>query len=341
MQQTTASLCHLVPRVLAAGLGSGSLAPPLAFDRPARGAGEPGRVRRHLAEAERAARARQVVLEPSRALNRRLLLDELRRYRKRGRFPRNHDLRTRTAPVFIDAHGARCAVAHLMEISGLGDLVRHIARTDNHARVRELARFPELREWLAVAGLSLGEAARIQPSYCYESQAAACFCSIGGYSAIAVGTIIEVEGEVIRIRIDRIEGTFPETHVGDERSLEGPGEIGAQALLGRSESTGAAYRVGAQLAIQDDTVRCEFNRATARRPVTIDTAIEAVLAGDRSSCIDVLATDDSAWNQSQCDGFESEDNCGLAQPHGAVDAAHLTSAALCMTLILLRRRRQV
>jgi hypothetical protein len=119
---------------------------------------EQARVRDHLVGPERSARWRLPRLEPLTALCRALLLDELSRYRQRGRFPRNVARGTKPVPQFIDERGRRCAVAHLMEISGQGGLVWHIAHTDNDARVHALAPLPELRAWLAALLFLVGAA---------------------------------------------------------------------------------------------------------------------------------------------------------------------------------------
>jgi hypothetical protein len=161
-----------------------------------------------------------VRLDRLRARNKALLLDELSLYRHRGRFPLNHDVRGRAVPKFIDSHGTRCAVAHLIEISGQHELVRQIAKTRNGARVRELARVPELRAWLDAAGLSVDEAARIQPEYCFVTQAEACFCDHGPLSTLAIGTIVGLESASIRVRVDRIEGELMGFRVGDEQSVQ-------------------------------------------------------------------------------------------------------------------------
>jgi hypothetical protein len=210
------------------------------------------RVRRHLAGAEQAVRARTLALDPVRALNRALLLDELGRYRRRGRFPQNHDSR-RQIPAFIDRHGARCAVAHLMEISGQGELVQHVARVWNDARVRDLMRLPELSLWLDAAGLSAEEAARIQPEYCFLSEAEACFCQQGGLPGVAVGTLLEV-GQVALVRIDRIEGEAPGLSVGDEVAAFADGLVGAKVLL-RQEDDGLFQL--SNLDFRDGAVRCD------------------------------------------------------------------------------------
>lgn len=105
----------------------------------------------HLGADQRAARAEHIA--------------ELQRYRDRGLYPHNHDFAGRL-PYFVDEHGTRCALGHLIEESGGGDLVERIAATDNHAYVADLRGDPELVAWLDGAGLSAAEAARIQPQYC-------------------------------------------------------------------------------------------------------------------------------------------------------------------------------
>jgi len=66
---------------------------------------------------------------------------------------------------FRDAAGNLCAMAFLIAASGRGDLVDHIARTRNYAFVPDLVDVPGLAQWLEDHGLTVSEAARIQPSY--------------------------------------------------------------------------------------------------------------------------------------------------------------------------------
>jgi hypothetical protein len=140
------------------------------------GAAEARRVAAHLARAEALAAAADVSrLDPPRRLARALLLAELRRYRAAGRFPRNPRGGAPT-PIFVDAGGTRCAMAHLLELGGERALVARIRRERNLARVRELADEPRLRAWLAAAGLTLPEAAAIQPVYCGPA-APDCVCA--------------------------------------------------------------------------------------------------------------------------------------------------------------------
>lgn len=106
----------------------------------------------HLNVAQRNARAGHIA--------------ELERYRDRGVFPHNHDFRDARMPYFVDEHGTHCALGHLIQKSGGGELVERIATTRNNAFVAELAADLELVAWLDRAGLSAAEAARIQPAYC-------------------------------------------------------------------------------------------------------------------------------------------------------------------------------
>jgi len=127
---------------------------------------EVARIQAHILRAERWAAARDVSgLSPAARAARRRLLQELAVYRRRGVFPQNRDFPGRRMPYFIDARGVRCAMAHLIELAGGAALVQRIAQTRNNAYVRELADEPELIAWLDRNGLSVEEAARIQPSY--------------------------------------------------------------------------------------------------------------------------------------------------------------------------------
>ena len=102
----------------------------------------------HLTEAQRASRAR--------------VLNALEAYAVRGVFPENDRFPGREIPYFIDRHGTRCAVAHMMDVSGAGPLVERLAATDNHAFLAHVKSDPAIAEWLGTVGLSLLEAAYIQ-----------------------------------------------------------------------------------------------------------------------------------------------------------------------------------
>jgi hypothetical protein len=142
--------------------GPSPMAPMRASD-PSR---EVARISRHLLGAEMLLASRDLsLLTPGQRSARRRLIADLRSYRRHGVFPHNHRLPDRRTPVFVDEHGTRCAMAYLIERSGDRALVARIASTRNLARIRELAGDPELVAWLEQNGLTLAEAARIQPDY--------------------------------------------------------------------------------------------------------------------------------------------------------------------------------
>lgn len=131
---------------------------------------EAARLRAHFASVERELLARDVsgLTETQRAARNRHIA-RLRAYARAGVFPKNTDFPGRV-PYFVDRFGTRCAMAFLIEQSGRGDIVSSVAATRNNAFIAELARDPEVRRvllaWLEENGLSVDEAARIQPSYC-------------------------------------------------------------------------------------------------------------------------------------------------------------------------------
>lgn len=98
--------------------------------------------------------------------NRALAIEMLIRYRDAGFFPENRDFADVYVPYFVDPRsGALCAVGHLMSQTGHSALVTRIAAADNHVRVQDLAGDAEVVAWLETYGLTLAEAARIQPMY--------------------------------------------------------------------------------------------------------------------------------------------------------------------------------
>jgi hypothetical protein len=127
---------------------------------------EVARVRAHLLRVEKELRSADVShLGAQQRAHRSQLIEELKRYRERGLFPHNHVVAERATPVFIDEHGTHCAVGHLMAQSGHEALAQRISASRNLVRAKELADTPEVVAWLEEAGLSLDEAARIQPAY--------------------------------------------------------------------------------------------------------------------------------------------------------------------------------
>lgn len=125
---------------------------------------------RHLDGALQLLSARDLSsLSERQRANRARAIETLIRYRDAGAFPRNHDFADAHVPYFVDQRsGAVCAVGHLMVTTGHAALVERISTADNHVRVADLATNPEVAAWLDEHGLTLEEAARIQPAYGWE-----------------------------------------------------------------------------------------------------------------------------------------------------------------------------
>ena len=128
------------------------------------------RLRDHFTQVDRELRARDVShLTPSQRQARATHIARLRAYAAAGVFPRNTRHAGAYVPYFVDDSGTRCAMAYLIEQSGAGDFVARVASRLNFAYIADIARDPELgpalRAWLETNGLTLDEAARIQPGY--------------------------------------------------------------------------------------------------------------------------------------------------------------------------------
>ncbi|HEX2778311.1 MAG TPA: hypothetical protein VHM30_02360, partial [Gemmatimonadaceae bacterium] len=128
-------------------------------------AAEQSRLRSHFDSVDVELRAREVsALSEAQRARRETLIAWLRDYRDAGRFPENDRL-SFAAPFFRDSRGVLCAMGYLIDRSGRGDIVDDVARSRNNAYIRELADDQRLVAWLDSTGLTVAEAARIQPQY--------------------------------------------------------------------------------------------------------------------------------------------------------------------------------
>lgn len=127
---------------------------------------EVARLRAHFDSVDTELRMRDVShLSVEQRASRTKLIGWLREYRDAGRFPQNDRFRNQSVPFFRDSRGTLCAMAYLVDRSGRGDIVDHIAKSRNNAYIRDLTDDRELVAWLDASGLSVAEAARIQPGY--------------------------------------------------------------------------------------------------------------------------------------------------------------------------------
>jgi hypothetical protein len=170
------------------------------------------RLRAHFATVERELLARDLTqLAPPQRAARALLIERLRAYAAAGVFPKNADHPGRFVPYFIDRSGTRCAMAHLIEQSGGAALVATIAHTHNNADIADLAHDPVLIAWLEQNGLSVAEAARIQPSYCGQHWTDACNRPAPpspGYKA-ATGVLVLASASTMALNASLVDWRVP------------------------------------------------------------------------------------------------------------------------------------
>lgn len=133
---------------------------------PGRGDAEVARLRGHFAMVLAELRAAPVShLTRPQVDARRVLIERLEGYAATGRFPHNHDVADRYVPVFRDGHATLCAMGYLIASTGRMDIVNDVAARRNLAFLPELADDARLVRWLDSTGVTLAEAARIQPMY--------------------------------------------------------------------------------------------------------------------------------------------------------------------------------
>ena len=301
------------------------------------------RISEHILSAECGARSDHRARDPLRALVRTLLLDELAAYRHAGRFPRNVSHREQT-PIFVDDVGVPCAVAHLLNASGAHAVTERIARTRNTARVMALANEPALVAWLDAAGLSLEEAAAIQPSYPYAP--ADCLCGTGTTS---VPYLVPADGVLdahvvqtsasgdLRVFVDATHGDVGAYAIGQELALAGlDGGDGSSATVSQRVlvpvDAQTPPRDGGFATLQAISVNADGEWA-CRYPDSPTASLETTVAAlTAPSCWDALGAVSPAWTKRERGGS----GCGVSH-----DPTNGTLAILLaiVTVIAARRRR--
>jgi hypothetical protein len=225
-------------------------------------------------------------------------------------------------------------MAHLLEIGGEAELVASIARRRNNARVRELADEPRLLAWLAAAGLTVAEAAAIQPSYC--STRSDCVCggdfAFTGYPVPAKGVIEAVVSDGGWARVVTTYGETPGVTTGDQIRLtvySGGGVPGARVLAPvgseppSQRADGGAPVYPAIALAADGTYSCNSGRIADTPKLTARQFVDAVTAPD---CAKTLASYDRSWAQSfGCEGM----GCAL----GKGEAVGPTSLGILLAIV--------
>lgn len=283
---------------------------------------EDARLRQHFTHTLTALSKRDVSHLPRGTRSRRdRILAMVAAYAERGRFPRNLD-HARQTPYFVDARETRCAVAHLLEQNGERDLVELIARTRNNAFVRELQADLAFRAWLASVGLTAGEAARIQPAYCFITKGDVCFCDrVQTPDGVVEGTVTSIAMSTQpTVMVEAVHGDTGGIVVGQSIEAMGTAAVGDQVLVQITAGATTAINL-----IRIDGTHVELSCAFDVPSLNKADAIEAMLA---TSCHDAIADVDSIWGESaECSN--DDDSCsagGGASPFVAVFAVALWSA---------------
>jgi len=244
-------------------------------------------------------------MDPHLAARRAHFVDLLRGYVARGEFPENDRYADRLVTIFVDARGVHCAMGYLMAADGRADLVAKVRATKNTGTVWELAADPtlgpEIGAWLATTGLTLFEAARIQPSYCFMNRGGTCLCQRpASPTGVAEGTIRALlygSGEV-EVTVTKVHGTG--AAIGDvvRASMTADDVVGRKALVvitAQSETTRGPNP------IDGDQVTCVSGQSpdpTYRATVATSLYVQALLSED---CIATLSAVDPVYGMSVCD----------------------------------------
>jgi len=313
------------------------------------------RIAAHLLRAEGIARSRDVTrLSPLQRLVRALLVQELKSYRKAKRFPVNPDF-TEATPYFVDAAGTPCAVAHLLAMSGEGQLVSKIARERNNARVHELASEPALVAWLRAAALTLEEAALIQPTY--KHYRGECVCGFepimeplsGAKPAdgVLVGEALDDPSSIVqRMRITSTYGDPGAYAVGQEVAVQdirytwGDDKVPAGTLLvvpvhrsDEGEESDAGMPILPAIALDEDgSFSCTTESGTVG-PMSVEQLSGVLQASDCDRALGKLNRD---WVKRSSTGDMGA--CALAQPAGTNDSSATLGVLLALVAAMAARR---
>jgi len=250
------------------------------------------RLRAHFTDVVHELRARDTrALSPAARGTRAHLIDALDDYAARGEFPKNRDFPGLPVPYFVDTGGVRCAVGHLMHLSGEDALVTGIAASHNNAYIAELADNPRLRAWLERVGLDAAEAARIQPGYCFI-EVVSCVCQLAAPTLVSA-TVDNTIADRVEARVTEVFGAATGASIGDRLTVYWPFALGDKLLIPIFEEGSAIPG-----RVLEDRVEfiCGFGDGLPRL-LTAD-VIAAWLAVD---CAATLTNRDPDATQSICD----------------------------------------
>ena len=143
------------------------------------------------------------------AAQRQFHLAILDQYMEEGCFPINQELQFTSTPIFIDASGTSCAVAHLMQKDGWVREAKQIAGENNIVRVMDVRDGP-LHDWIATSGFTREECALIQPRYDWEEIARRHREKVRKYLRGVLQTIRQETHRSLEISCRRLIASFPQ-----------------------------------------------------------------------------------------------------------------------------------
>lgn len=266
------------------------------------------RVQAHLQRAEQTLTFRDTsALTPQVRDRRARLVDRLGAYRRAGRFPKNDDSWS-MRPTFVDDDGIRCAMAELIWSTGETELVERVAAGSNHAYVRDLAEDEAFAQWLDRNGLTVAEAARIQPSYCWVRGDSICQPAIDGVSMVqpvdAGGTEVVVREAHGQTGSDEEGATFEVNALSWDRMQPSRGFV-------------VLYREGARaelLPLDREGLRSPGDAQCGAAPRVPMEDVPSLFLDPQTSCRDQLTAMDPRFAGSICDGVPTCPDAQVPDP---------------------------
>ena len=292
---------------------------------------EVARLERWFTQAAAIVESHAPDLDAERAARRAELLNALADYVDGGLFPANPS--RGWAPVFVDADDTRCAMAHLLEVTGDEALMRRVAATQNRAEVVDLIDDPELQAWLDWHGLTGAEAAAIQPAYPGPTQPS-CICEDNEYGDVRPpSSVLRLVREGEALRVTEVFGAGERYAVGDTLAIA---DVRGTPLRGAPPWLAAVFSATVwQLPYSEPCPAITPYPGQPPPPLTHAQMAQAALAG--ADCPEVLKRIDSRWGYTSegCGGDvdgSGGGGCGTTTPSGP-------TGLLILGLLIARRRR--
>ena len=289
-------------------------------------------------------------LDPAQKAARALLLDELEVYAARGVFPLNTQFPGERRPTFIDEAGTRCAVAHLLDMSGEESLALEVRDRMNFAPVSEIAEDLRIGAWLEAAGFTREEIALVQPSYCSDTPSS-CVCdasiaenadfSLVSYRSTRAGLVVtEVHRGVPSIEVGlRIIGPGDSSEAKASPSPTSGNEIERIAWVGlpmrnRADEMYTRLVPASELTVENGGIRCSSMGARSL-PLSKELAVKALLSPSPDACRAYLTSLDERWDDTSC---PSQGGCDMTPLVGSSPASLAVLAAIVGAIAARRRR---